>query len=375
MRSRALVAALACLAPATAAAGPWRAQVEGGLEIDSNVQRVETGPELDNEAIVAPLVRAGGRVERTGRRGAGGYALGLSLLTRRSLSDNVTSENTATLGADARWLHGVGDGASAGVRAVYLDAIPTAGVDGTRTFRSLGGEAQLVLRRAEGDVVTLAAGFRDLAYKPDHDFDWRGPTAAVRLDRTLWRTADDTRTVELAAEYRLDRRDYEGAAFANRCGPTDPPTPSCSAPTDHGRIDLHHAAAIEATYTGERVASATYQLIAVDSNSYGHSLVRHRVILSATSELPAGFVGTATLTGQLDQFLDRVVVARDVTSLSFTALDDDNRSSLQLRAAHPIGKGAAAFEARAAYWTDLSSPSGFQYRRTLVYVGLVWSKD
>src|SRR5690349_18003852 len=78
-------AALAVLAgSASASAGPWRVQVETGGEIDSNVQRVETGPDLDNHPYTAPLARAGGRIERSGRRGAGGYALALSASTRAS---------------------------------------------------------------------------------------------------------------------------------------------------------------------------------------------------------------------------------------------------------------------------------------------------
>jgi len=363
------------LAGGTADGSPWRAQVEAGGEVDSNVQRVETGPNLDTSAVAAPLVRAGGRLERSVRRGSGGYALTLSFTTRTSLDRAVTTEDTAVLGGDARWLHGIGDRpAAAGVRVVYADAIPLAGVNGTRTFRSLAGEGLLVLRREQGDVVTLAIGGRLVTYKPDHDFDWRGPTAGIRFDRTVWHSADDTRTVELGADYRIERRDYAGAAFANRCPPDAEPAPMCFAPTSVGRADLAHVTSVEATYTGNRVLSAGYQLTYLDSNSYGQSLIRHRLTLAATAELPAGFIGTATVTGQLDQYLDTLILARDVQNQSFTALDDDNRSSLQVRAAHHLGSNIS-FEGRAAYWTDLTGPSGIQFRRLLVYAGLVWAND
>src|SRR5258705_14021999 len=72
-RNAALAVIAAGAAAATASAGPWRVQVEGGGEVDSNVQRVETGGELDNQPYTAPLARAGGRIERSARRGAGGY--------------------------------------------------------------------------------------------------------------------------------------------------------------------------------------------------------------------------------------------------------------------------------------------------------------
>jgi hypothetical protein len=371
-----LIAALAVIGTAGGAgAGPWRVQVEGGGEIDSNVQRVETGPDLDTDPYTAPLVRAGGRVERSSRRGAGGYALLLSFAARTSLDRAVETEDVATLGLDARWLRAIGERpVAAGARAVYVDALPLAGVAGTRTFRSIGGEGVLMLRREEGDLVTLVAGARALTYKPDADFDWRGPTAGLRYERTLWHNADDTRTVDLTAEYRVERRAYDGAAFANRCEPGADPAPMCFAPTDLRRADLYHSASIETTYTGARVLSAGYQLVVVDSNSYGQSLIRHRLQLAATTELPGGFIGTATLTGQLDQYLDTLIIARDVQSNSFTTVDDDNRSSLQVRAAHPISP-RLSFEARAAFWTDLLGPSETSFRRLLVYGGVVWAND
>jgi hypothetical protein len=369
----AVVAGIAVGAGA-AHAGPWRVQVEGGGEIDTNVQRVETGPELETDPVTAPVVRLGGKVERSGRdgRNAGGFAL--SFASRTSLDRGITTEDTALLGADGRILRTLAGGAAIGIRGVYTDALPLSGVTGTRTFRSLLGEGLVILRGDAGDAITIAAGGRTLTYKPDHDFDWRGPTAAIRFDRTLWHNADDTRTVELTADYRLERRAYDGAAFVNRCAPDADPSPMCFAPTMTARADLYHAASIEATYTGDLVLSAGYQLTYVDSNSYGQSLVRHRVSLSATHELPLGFIGTATVTGQLDQYLDTLILARDVQSQSFTALDDDNRSSLQLRAARPLST-RISLEGRAAYWTDLSGPADVDFRRLLLYAGLVWATD
>lgn len=374
-RSVAIGAAVVQLAVVTpVAAGPWHVQLEAGGEVDTNIQRVETGPMLDTSPIAAAVGRAGGRVDTSGRRGSGGYALALAFAARAAADRTVTSEDAALLGADARWLHGSGRGGTVGARVAYTDAIPLAGVTGTRTFRSFAGEALVVLRHTEGDAVTFAAGGRALTYKPDHDFDWMGPTVSARLDHALWHSADDTRTLELVADYRLERRGYAGAAFANRCAPGADPAPMCFAPTTARRSDLYHAGGVEVTYTGERVVSAAYQLVYADSNSYGQSLLRHRLILSATAELPGGFIGTATLTGQLDQYLDTLILARDVQNQSFTALDDDNRSSLQLRTAHPVS-AHVSFEARAAYWTNLGGPAGVDFRRLLVYAGLVWAND
>jgi len=365
---------LVCSVNRPAAAEPWRVQLEGGAEVDSNVERLETGPELENRARTAPLVRTGTRVSRSTRRGAGGHGLHVVATTRTSLDRRVKTEDVATLGGDTWYLHPLGPVVAIGGRVNYVEAIPLAGVEGTRTFRTFAGEANLVLRHGERGAVTVAAGGRYLAYKPDHDFDWLGPSAELRFARTLWQNAENAHTVELTLGYRLDRRSYAGLAFANRCEPGADPSPMCFAPTDIERTDLHHAAAIEASYTGDRILSVGYQLVVIDSNSYGQSLIRHRITLSATDELPWGFVGTATVTGQFDQHLDSMVVSRDVQHQSFSVVDDDNRSAVQLRIAHALG-ARLSLEIRTGYWTDLYGPPDIHFRRFLAYGGLMWAND
>src|SRR5690349_25139719 len=93
---------------ATASAGPWRVQVETGGEIDSNVQRVETGPDLDNHPYTAPLNRAVGLIQRSGRRGAVGYALEQYASNHAHTVRAALTEVVATPRADARPPHELG---------------------------------------------------------------------------------------------------------------------------------------------------------------------------------------------------------------------------------------------------------------------------
>jgi hypothetical protein len=355
--------------PAIATAGPWKSQFEIGGEVDTNVQRVETGSELETDPRTAPLLRAGFTVERSRPPGHGtGWGALLVTGLRSSLDTSITSENAITLGADVHVTRSTrGKPLAIGGRASYLDVVPVGTVEGTRTYRTATLEGTLAVRRDDGDTVTLSAGIRDLVYKQDDDFDFFGPGAGIRIDHTLWHDADDTRTLELSTSYRIERRAYAGLAY--RCVP-DPMSANCSAPTELPRVDTSHAASIDATYTGERVISGGYQLIAIDSNSFGYSIVRHRLSASATTELFGSIYVTATVTGQLDQYLDSLILSREVASQTFTRLDDDNRSSVQLRFARALDP-KWSLEARVAAWTNALGANDVDYRRFLVYSGLI----
>jgi hypothetical protein len=127
------------------------------------------------------------------------------------------------------------------------------------------------------------------------------------------------------------------------------------------------------TYTGRVVAGAGYQLTVVDSNSYGQSLVRHKVTLSATVSLPWGVFATGLGTLQLDQYPDGIVINTDTQRSEFTNIDDENRSSLQLRLGRPLS-AAWSLEARAAIWRDLGGDTETSFRRASLYAGAVYAR-
>jgi hypothetical protein len=319
-------------------------------------------------------VRVGARIDHRARALGGAYSLNLTDLTRIVSDTLVASENVTVLAGNLRWLHAVHDRPVAlGVGLTAVDSMPLTEDIGARTFRSLGADGLLVLRDGEERVLTLGFGVRDFVYKPDQQFDWRGPAASARLEMILWQPASKTRSLELVTTLGFEAREFDGVALTNDCPPNTDPDPICSGATDIVRRDRYQRAGAELTYVGRAVGAAGYQLALIDSNSFGQSLARHRINVSAT--VPAGktFVTLLAIL-QFDQYLDGLIVRRDLQSQQFTNIEDENRSSLQLRAGRKLG-GQWAVEGRIAIWRNLvGGAMELDFQREVVYVGLVYGK-
>jgi hypothetical protein len=372
---RAGVAGLVLVAGVASAEPKMAVTAEGGAEVDSNVQRFETGPGLTTERVAAPVARLGARLTRTDRAMRGAYALAVGALSRTVLSGDpdLSPENVVLLSGDLRWMHPIAERAvSAGIGLVGVDALPITDSVGSRTFRTLGGEGLVMVRNGEQRSLTLAFGGRDFVYKPEHRYDWRGPTASLRLDLTLWERDEGARSVELAAMFGFEARAYDSFANASACPEDAPPKEECYAGTSLRRADRFQRGGLEVTWTGRFVAAASYQLSVTDSNSYGQSIVRHRATLSATTNLPWRLYGTALATLQLDHYPDGLPVERDLVTQTFTTLDDENRSSLQVRVARHVA-AAWAVEGRGAIWRNLGSELDTVFRRAVLYVGAVYN--
>lgn len=372
---RRALAVTVCLA-ATAHASPWSVSGEAGTEYDTNVQRVETGAALPTTRVSAFVGRLGARVDYKSELLGGNLAFNLTDLTRIVADLDASVENVTTLAGNVRWLHSLGDRPAAlGFAFTAIDALPLTDPVGARTFRTLGPDAVLALRGDEDRSLTLALGVRDFRYKPDPDFDWWGPVANARLELVLWQPAAKTKSLELVGTLGFENRTfYTGLALANVCAPDAPPSENCTAPTDIQRRDRYSRAGVELTWIGSQVASLGYQLTVIDSNSFYQSLARHRIMLSGTVQLPWELYGTAIAILQVDQYLDGLIVRRELQQQEFTNIEDENRSSLQLRIARHISS-SFSIEARAAIWRNLAG-SGMElsFQRELLYIGLVYGK-
>ena len=93
MRRAAL--SLACLAlwMGTTAADSSTVQVEGGAEVDSNVQRVETGPGLETQELSSPVGRLGAKLDHRGTVFGGGYAWHIGMFARMVSNNSSFSAN------------------------------------------------------------------------------------------------------------------------------------------------------------------------------------------------------------------------------------------------------------------------------------------
>ena len=269
-----------------AVAAPWGVNLEGGAEGDSNVQRVETGPGLDTHRVASGVVRVGGKLDRRDRAFGGTYALVTSVLARIVNASEASSENVMLFAGDLRYLHPVEDRhVSFGVALAGINAVPITDRVGARTFVNLGADGLLVLDGGEDRHLLVGLGWRDFTYKENTAFNWSGPAASARLDLSLWQTSGGTRSLELAASAGFEAREYNSTALVNNCPPGSAPSDSCTGGSSRTRRDRSQRVGVEVTYTGRVVASVGYQLTVIDSNSYGQSLIRHRIVASLTAEL------------------------------------------------------------------------------------------
>jgi hypothetical protein len=362
---RAVLAAIGWLGMLrVAAADPWAVRLESGAEADSNVARVE-----DQKRIAAAGGRIGARIDNSGQLLGGGYLAHVSGLARLVASSKVDDENVMLYLGELRWLRPIGSPAlAAGIHLTVADSFGVSGETGARTFRNLGGDALLVLGRGDEHRLTLGVGGRDFWYKPDRTFNWRGPVANARLDALLWQSPDHTRNVELAGTLGFEARSYTSKALAS-CSP--PGIDDCTIATPARRRDRYQRAGIEATWTGGLVATGSYQLTVIDSNSFGQSLVRQRVVAAVTTELFGAVFVTTTATLQLDQFPDEILID-DILHQELTSLEDENRSSLQILLTRKLSP-TWSLEARGALWRDLGTTTA-AFRRELVYAGVLYAR-
>jgi hypothetical protein len=359
-------------------ASPWTVTGEAGAEVDTNVERVETGPGLDTAPVTSPVMRLGVRADKKDELFGGGYALHLSDLTRIAGDRDVSVEDVSLLAADLRWVHPLADRpVAAGFAVSAIDAFPLDDDYGARTFRNLGADLVISAHDGEDYRLNLAFGARQFRYKPptepSHLFDWSGPAANARLDLTLWQPSGHTRSLELAATTGFELQGYESRAFANACSPSAPANPMCTAPTDLARRDRAARAGLELTYVGSFIASLGYQLTVIDSNSFGQSFARHRVLASGTMSVGKNFISLLAIL-QIDQYLDGLLVQADLVHTEFTNIEDENRSSAQIHLARKL-TDEWTLEARAAYWRNiLGNTMDLAFSRTLVYAGVVYNK-
>jgi len=362
--------AAACVAATVGLAAVARADVtvrlEAGTEIDSNVHRVTTERGAEEAAAGA----------RGGVRMAGNFELPRSLLRFSALAagklypaPDASSENVAVLAADARWDLAV-DRLSPGVRISYYDASVAAlseGVSFDHAFRTGQAAAALTMVSDDHHRIEAWAGARFFDYKPSREFDFTGGILGLTVGKRL-RNHDATAELAYAASYYVSQRAYQGRAVANHCGETIQPT--CLELTEIPRADLFQALAVEATYTREFILAARYELQINASNSYGQSLLRHRLELTGTSELLWDIFGSAKLVLVVNQFLDALLLGGDVGT--FVTIEDEARNGIILHLTRDVSR-SLGLEARYAFYTNPFAQQALEYRRHTFYLGVVYS--
>jgi hypothetical protein len=342
----------------------WNLALEAGGEFDSNVHRT-----------------TGGAVAATGGRTAGRFELSLDPTAKTVLKLDAlaagkayagvdpSSENIGVVAGDATFVGFVG-AVAPGVRVSYYDAYQahdsTSDDVELHDFRTGDASATLTLL-AGANRITASAGGRFFTYKPDATFDFSGEVFGVAWARRLAGGADEP-TWDLGVAYTIDRRRYDAHALASLC--TGSVQTTCLVDAGMQRSDLFHDAGVELTYTGKRIFAARYDIQINDSNSFGQSLMRHRLDLSATSETFAEIYVTLRLVLQLDQYTDGLLLGGDLGT--FTTIEDETRNSIVVHATRQFG-GNWTGEARYAFYTNPFAADSTSYSRHTLYFGAVYT--
>jgi len=378
----AVVAALAAARGARADEPSVKLQLEAGSELDSNPSRHTAQRQEDYAPVPAAVGRSGIRFS-LGWRPAPRRALQVSAVAAAKKfigADSVEDEDVAVLTGEVRFdVRAAGKPIVWGARLSYYDAIERHNVVDAdhgpdHDFRTGDAALSLTLLGESAQHVSLSAGLRAFQYKPDARYDFVGEH--VQLDwRKTFEPADDSDepTWELGAWYGFTRRAYNDVAalHAYTCiDDQDHLVEPCLVSTRADRIDLAHNAGAELTYTGERIYAARYEATATLSNSFGQSLVRHRLELSATSETVWSIFVTARAVVQVNQFLDPLLLTYNIGALT---IEDENRNALILHATRDLGSGAHwAIEARYSFYSNEFATQSLLFRRQTGYLGLVW---
>lgn len=354
-----------------AAANPQLATtLETAIELDSNVQRIESAEDAA-PPDAAPMARLAGRADLAGEVGGGTFSLLGTANLRASLRSSITAENFTQGSFDGQWTRAIREGqVRIGPRFSYRDAFALADDASDRTFRSAAVEAVLVLY-GESSRVTVAGGTRYFRFKPSRDATWRGLGSSARGDFPLWRGGEeDEDSLDLTVVATIEQRAFSRAsAYTNQCSIDTPIEQGCFLRTERRRGDRLHRASALLAYSGDVIASFEAQLTVLDSNSFGRSSTSGRLRGAVTFQAGVNYI-TTTGTLYLEKYVDRLLVARDPDQTLFEVLEDDNRSSLDLRIGRPLSE-SVVLEWRLAGWVSLSDR--IDYQRVLGSAGLVWT--
>lgn len=170
--------------------------------------------------------------------------------------------------------------------------------------------------------------------------------------------------------YRLDSRHslaLSGEYGARLFSVPRRPRPEQPAPSGR-RVDQVLSASASWSWRGPLALAATYAFQHQGSNSYGETVLRHRLTASAGLRLPWQLFLLAQGSLGLFRYPDGVYLSGDLLLLE----DDEAQNSLSLRLARPV-EGHLDLELTwAVYATQLPGSSGLSYLRQVGGVGLTW---
>jgi hypothetical protein len=332
------------------AGGALAADVEGSVRVtgrvlvDSNAPRdfsdnQSLSPELD--MALGLLAAAEGRVTGERLQAVGRYELGgrkyLRYDTEDVLVQSAALEGSAALGTQL----GVGAEGRAKDRR-----------GGSRDYSDLGTSAFLEYAPEVRLALRVRVGAHRFVYRPDSRANFGGPE---------W---------GFLGRYRFNRRhalSVFGEYGSRRYGVEARP-PTGSEDLELGRRkDRVLSAGAGYTYRGAWAAGLTYTFQEVSSNSFGETVLRHRLSGSAGVRLPWNAMLLAQGAVGLSRYPDGIFLSPEIILVE----EDEGQNSLSLKLARPVTERVDVELSYALYNTSLPR-NGLSYFRQVLGVGFTW---
>lgn len=345
---------------------------EAGLEVDSNAHRSELIAGALNPPIVESLVQ---RFVLSGSLSdviADGQGITMGATAAGKLFDAAAArdEDVAIAQTALAWQTSLRPGATLALSGAYYEAFQRASANlldalERHDFRSLTPSAQLGWPLAERLDLTATAGYRLFVFKPDRDFDFQAPTAALDLHwaRPSERSADWEASAGASVEYRT----FGGPALIGNC-----PTPGLACAGPDTRRDTFLVGHVELTRVGTVLAAVGYALQDNRSNSYGEPVIRNAFSARFAAPLPLGFMLAAR--GELvfasypqPPPLRQVTVGSDTTVES---IDNENRCSVRADLSRDLTDRLRLYARYTYYVNELAMGSPVSYHRQTALLSL-----
>jgi hypothetical protein len=346
-------------------------RVELGSEYDSNPDRAEQianyVPPLPpaGASPLARLVASGNWASALGQSGA--LALSGAVAGKRFFDQAARGDDVLILQTGANGTLRMASRTVLGVAGGYYDAFQRGPVD-RRDFRSLAPALRIEQGFVRNGQLTLGGGYRWFTFKSDDNFSFAGPTAFVTARQIFPGNLDRGEADwEWSAGVGLEWRGFDGLACASADCTTVAPS------SQSRRLDRFWVSHVELTRTTAFLLAAGAALHLNQSNSYGEGLVRGvfhartvvplpwALSLSSRADLVATHYWNSLLLAQADPNAGAPLVS----------IEDENRSTLRIEVARPLGQG---FEIGARYVIYSSFPGGgsVDYRRqtALLYLAV-----
>jgi hypothetical protein len=352
-------------------------RAEAGLEYDSNAHRAE----IITGAVNPPIV--GSPLERLvlawtlSQLVADGQTVALSATAAAKLFDApaATDEDVAIAQSSAAWQGQLDAATSLTVSGAYYEAFQRSSSDLTeaserRDFRSIAPASKLGLALGSGLDLTLGGGYRWFVFKPDRDYDFAAPVAALDL---RWAHqpesgADWEAVVGAAYEHRV----FGGPALIDACSPLSAPGLPCSGPDT--RLDDLWLAHLDASRTGRVLVGAGYGFQANLSNSIGETVTRHSFSARFAAPLPLGLFFAARGELLLASYRDRLPIGQLSPGSPFVSIEDENRSSVRVDLSRGIGDRLRAIARYTLYANEITA-APIAYRRQTLLLSLTYSAE